>query len=132
MRCDDCRDECAMIGPELDARIAEEVMGWRRAVMLSGQPLYPPGMAREANVFGHTVPEYSTSIAAAWEVVEKLRNWPGGHWWLHLWQVAGVREEWRASFTFGGMAAVHPKLEATANTAPLAICLAALKAMGKP
>jgi len=111
-------------GRELDRAIAEKVMG--RKVTWDAPDVLLPGPP------DNDAPNYSTSIDAAWEVVEKLRNWPGGHWWLHLWQVAGVREEWRASFTFGGMAAVHPKLEATANTAPLAICLAALKAMGKP
>ena len=90
-------------GHELDALVAEKVMGWA------------PGE--------RGTPAFSTSIAAAWEVVEKMRAdklsvtltgyWEGstGKWWVNVLDnvetVATVRTD----------------------TAPHAICLAALKAV---
>ena len=71
-------------------------------------------------------PPYSTDIAAAWEmVVEKMRA-KGYEWSLET-----DGEEWYAGL-FGPRG---PELEllasATASTAPHAICLAALKAVGQ-
>jgi len=97
-------------GPELDSLVDEKIFG------------------REY-IRGYGALPYSTDIGAAWEVVEKMRNWPNGHWWLSLSQIAGVRGEWRAGFSFGGMAVDHSPKFVVADTAPLAICLAALKAI---
>ena len=60
------------------------------------------------------VPCYSTSIAAAWEVVE--HKFPGAHVELERDEAWG--NKW--SCTIG-------RIEITAKTAPLAICYAALK-----
>jgi hypothetical protein len=87
-------------GPELDALVAEKVMGlpeeiWQDRDQMTSFP-------------------YSTDIAAAWAVVEKVGNFT-------IWQYEG---EWQC-FLGGGI-----KNKSYAATAPLAICLAALKATG--
>jgi hypothetical protein len=89
-------------GRELDQRVAIEVMGW---TLYAGNRNY-----RQS---GEPVPDYSTDIAAAWLVVEALLargiyvcvEYASGRW--NCW---------------AGTVNVH------AETAPLAICLAALKA----
>jgi len=117
-------------GGEMDALVAERVMGWTRhpekmhpsdnrtiGGVLYCMPGYPPYDAGGANV----VPYYSTDIAAAWQVVEHFK-WRGVSLTIHPYSSSkgyrvgvaiGPAEEWDY---------------ATADTAPLAICLAALKA----
>lgn len=110
-------------GRELDALIAEKVMGlhveWR-----DGRPLWVgkdlPGtpLVLDGGLFGHTIPNYSTDIARAWEVVEKfndcrLHRDPKDRMWI---------------CAMNSYSAHQPVGEAI--TAPLAICLAALKAVG--
>ena len=106
-------------GRELDALIAEKVMGWRKAGTLwitpTGQQLveYHHEWMPEA-----TPPRYSTSIGAAWQVVEKLPP--------HSVDINNENPG-------GWICSVHTQLgywEARARTAPLAICLAALKFVG--
>ena len=80
------------------------------------------------------VPDYSTNIAAAWEVVGKLRKDGYGiifndtrvQYRCRFWRHDG-KDAWNI-FTWVG----EPDTEYTiwADTAPLAICLAALKAVG--
>ena len=93
------------------------------------------------NVGGHyppcvmVVPRYSTSIAAAWEVVEKLRAMNST---LELYSPGALVNdemgihavEWQATFkSWEEPWGPHgPSVEA--QTAPHAICLAALKAVG--
>lgn len=111
-------------GPELDILIAEKVMGWRL-----GEPHYVyekdmhggsteqswegPGLPRKDGTkplnFGFNP---STSISAAWEVVEKLYPQQG---FALVWY--GLRF-WEATFALGA---------AEAATAPVAICRAAMK-----
>ena len=97
-------------GRELDALIAEKVMG-QNTRGLSGCGSW--GCGCSSDPYPH-LPKYSEDIAAAWRVVEKLdgtyepvieRHGPG----------------WTAWFDSN---------QAWADTAPLAICLAALKAVG--
>ena len=59
-------------------------------------------------------PDVSTSIAAAWKVVEKASTEGPHKWWI-----SNEHDVWYANA--GGVA------EAQADTAPLAICRAALK-----
>ena len=113
-------------GPELDALIAEKVMGWEWNIR-NGQCYAEHWCSNAADCWPEWSP--STDITAAWEVVEKLRNWPNGHYWLSLSQIAGVRGEWRSGFSYGGMAVNHSPKFVVADTAPLAICRAALKAI---
>lgn len=119
-------------GRELDALVAEKVMGWKPNY--PGGWLHPPRDTSDRKRYldndGCTViPSYSTDIAAALEVLNKLREMPtssakdmsagisveavdSGGWWVgwrwHEWTDDGARGE----------------------TIPEAICLAALKAVG--
>ncbi len=108
---------------EIDALIAEHVMGF----IAIKDPLWvqvydavdgwveatPDGERRRS------MPLYSTDIAAAWEVVEKLqplffrveqRGTKQEYWFSDIWVGPGQKGHWEA------------------DTAPMAICLAALKA----
>lgn len=79
-----------------------------------------------------TLPNYSTDIAAAWEVVEKIKVLPergmrkfGGRntpEFVLVWDV----DHWYVDFDGQGTV---PPIHAEGETAPLAICLAALKAV---
>lgn len=88
------------------------------------------------------IPHFSTDIAAAWEVVEELRT---QGWYFRLecvkpgdpftnFVVFKDDEQCRASFFQGYAEDWGPKprnlRDAAARTTPLAICLAALKAVG--
>ena len=110
-----------MTNRELDALIAEKVFGWTHCAPNS------PYDGEVTGVFfgtgrphgGGTIPlpHYSTDISAAWEVVEKvglLNEYLLGCWDDGIWVVSDVDGNWYAD----------------AVTAPLAICLAALKAKG--
>jgi len=119
-------------GRDLDALVAEKVMGWTEVRLLSttydnsvwpvtvtGWVGIPPGETKEDDV-----DEFSTDIAAAWLVVERLgakaRRWcigrddEGAAWVVRTcWMSPPDRED-------------HGRGE----TAPLAICRAALRAVG--
>lgn len=112
-------------GRELDALVAEKVMGLEvkpyEKLKGSDIPEYfgtlwvPSADQNRGTPYQQwlPLPHYSTSIAAAWEVVEKLKDDDfhleehGTHW------KAGFGPRWRG-----------------AETAPHAICLAALEAIG--
>lgn len=111
-------------GRELDALIAERVMGWKRCAVETHGP--DCGYWWENDLIGHNEPPFSTDIAAAWEVVTALdakglfvtferrgeRRTDGEfhmRWACGFWPDTVMRE---------------------AETAPLAICLAALQAVG--
>lgn len=59
-------------GRELDALVAEKVMGWKpeieRSVHIIGDGRFGVEQERTINL----PPNYSTSIASAWEVVERM------------------------------------------------------------
>lgn len=104
-------------GRELDALVAEKVMGWTNILDRMGVP-------PNHGPWSHRVPSYSTDLGAAWTVVEKLiatghiielSNRRSGTWKIGTWQFQ----------TFGKLS-----VGADADTAPLAICRAALKAVG--
>jgi hypothetical protein len=133
-------------GREMDALVAEKVMGCK----VSHLP-FPGGQERVScgcrngehpgphdntdPVWDDILAYYSTDIAAAWKVVEKLRgelSWADG---FQLSQSA-LGQEWQnfpeapqngyaATFTNG----YENEASATAETAPLTICRAALKAV---
>jgi len=71
-------------------------------------------------------PRYSTDIAAAWEVVEKLQ--PNLYLSLTVEQHEG-RQYATAGFTGDRWVDPTQHFEAEAETAPLAICLAAVEAV---
>lgn len=122
-------------GRELDALIAEKVMsqvvhrnlkgGWS-----IGEPDYYDS-AGELILY-NSLPPYSTDIAAAWGVVEKLHEMrPGSHFQLlrtRNWSLGpGLKHEAYFGF-YMGMGDHKEWGKAVADTAPHAICLAALKA----
>jgi hypothetical protein len=124
-------------GREMDVLIAERVMGWRRVQWATeaGRAIEPGWMlvneidwatdhyraARSDELpssdFDVLVPRYSTDIPAAWPVLEKLMadfnvelRWDGRRWTCCV---------------------IHPFYRGhAADTAPLAICRAALAATG--
>ena len=85
----------------IDALIAEKVMGIDIHRLTKG------------------IPHYSTDIAAAWEVVEKEKL-------FSQWMLGTLQKEWQVVMPW----ADGIQLIAKADTAPRAICLAALKAKG--
>lgn len=119
-------------GPELDALIAEKVMGLR-VEWISGKPWWVGGNELPGSPailcpgkFGHSIEPYSKHISFAWEVVEKLKEDFGGI-------SVGDRNTghigcWNVSFhdEFG-----IQRHSGWCKTAPLAICRAALKIIKK-
>lgn len=115
-------------GREMDSLIAERVMGWtvfygeHNGYDLLDDEIangYPPDEEPEGVPF--EIPNYSTDIAAAWEVVEKMKN--------YLF-VCGRTDDgiWEAYF-FPVNSGIGKLSEAHGDTAPSAICRAALKTM---
>ena len=104
---------------ERDALVAERVMGWSRVhgnewLNSAGKLMIRPG-------------RFSTDIAAAWQVVERMHK----NYW-----VASVSNplpddnegegDWVSASFFDGMGIFDARMD----TAPAAICLAALRACG--
>lgn len=119
-------------GPDLDVLIAEKVMGLPR--------LDTDLMGRCGTFFGspdnplvcHKADAYSTSISAAWQVVEKLRErFPV----IRIGTGDLMGKFWQASFYDAYYEAVAQGKHgdfADADTLPLAICRAALRAVRVP
>lgn len=107
-------------GREMDALVAEKVMGWEKVhnnPVVWGDSWY--GIDGDALM---RLPHYSTDIAAAWQVVEKVIagdeyeiGFENGQHYAKLGSAKG-------GYAWAG--------QATGTTAPHAICLAALKAVG--
>lgn len=121
-------------GRELDALVAEKVMGWRKVARVeawdhgpdqkTGGPQVnwfggPPDFPEWNN--GQPVRCYSTDIAEAWLVVEKLR--PGKFVWIKDCGSFG----WRVEILSSNSTDVQVDFAVVADTATLAICRAALK-----
>ena len=128
-------------GPELDALVAEKVMGWEplrgkvAGAHGEGVPedrqhlkcVWDLNGKRMACAECGTLPHFSTSIGDAWEVVEKVKEWRFSR--RHRFMLAlqdevsktlneygvGVRVAWEGIFLL---------------ITPYAICLAALRAVG--
>lgn len=108
-------------GRELDALIAKVFFDWQdvQKDATGWWCGHPPSWPHPRVIFT-APPEYSTSIAAAWTVVEHLRgrvvidHWSGNEYKVMIYIPSSGR----------------PSVEASADTAPLAICLAALAAVG--
>jgi hypothetical protein len=105
---------------EIDGRVAEEVMGWKSVHFIDN------GTLMGIRPYDHmqSVPYYTTDIAAAWLVVEKVNSL--GHWFM-LHNENGM---WEAEFYHTNEIVPFHVHDATASTAPLAICRAALDAVG--
>jgi hypothetical protein len=110
-------------GKALDIWIAGKVMGWERGIDFDIDD-YREGVARyEPSSMDVRTFSPSTDISAAWEVVEKLGNLalqaPGS---TDMNENYRNFKTWTADFIYR----FHPDSEATGETAPLAICRAAL------
>ena len=123
-------------GREMDALVAEKVMGLvpcQHPCHDIGNPRYQSGPCHarpdSPQLGGETAP-YSTCISAAWEVVEKIN----GRYSLSIYHAVAVSSV-MTGWTIGLAESVYPpgrKDEAVwgrAETLPLAICRAALKAV---
>lgn len=124
-------------GRELDALIAEKVMGLSLAHMPDARDSKSGVIVSEisdSDVYfwdgrerdWSPIPNYSTDVAAAWEVVEKFKS--------KKIEFALIRDVsiWQASFQWNDSFPYHwDCIEwVDGETAPHAICLAALKAVG--
>jgi len=123
---------------QVDAMVAEKVMGLpvKDFTRTARQPYYSwggeytnihyapndepyvvTGVEKAGCPEVRRINDYSTSIADAWQVVDRLKA-NGNNVWV----------EWAGTVWICGTTSVFPDVEA--DTAPLAICLAALKACG--
>ena len=125
-------------GRRLDALVAEKVMGWLWVTEDAEQPeavpylrdgkggVYYPTVAAEfpkLPTAGGNIPPYSTDIGAAWEVLEKMRaQLPGKEIMLYHLDGWGVGSLCQAPSTIE-----IGEHYGEAETAPHAICLAALQ-----
>jgi len=113
-------------GRELDALIAERVMGWKicrnknggYSIFVGDEDNYTAWSSTKDIELPDVFPKYSTDISAAWEVVEKIK-----YKWDNNFSIHWNGEEWVIP---------QPKFPDLAisvgDTAPHAICLAALEA----
>jgi hypothetical protein len=108
-------------GRKLDALVAELVMGWTDAV-ISNYPFQFHYLPNSDPPYKRT-PNFSTDIAAAWQVVEKM-----GASFDKLTLVGSDAQTWRCSVLRDG---IFPRV-ADAPSAPLAICRAALACVSTP
>ena len=121
-------------GRELDALIAEMVMGLTRhdeSYMVDGAGKVLRFVWRDgggACVYSGDMflPHYSTNIADAWEVVRKM----GMVLIENSGEAFGQPDEWNVQFVGHDSEGEPHWVSASASTCELAICLAALKAVG--
>lgn len=97
----------------------------------AGVDLWPPrpSFHEPDRLIAHVdpVPAYSTDIAAAWAVVEQVED--TGNGWVFSLAHRVIPDCWVARFT---PLAVTGLVSEEADTVPLAICRAALAAVGAP
>ena len=129
-------------GRELDALIAEKVMGWEAVndeleiAKREGNPdlvdsqrwhrrkVWFKGNEKMACEECGTLPAYSTDIADAWEVVRKM----GMVLIENSGEAFGKLDEWNVQFVGHDKEGEPHWVSESAETVELAICLAALKA----
>ena len=126
-------------GRELDALVAEKVMGFPYGQQhgeirenSSGSPFCSickvAGSWRDGDLFSEPcIQHYSTDIADAWQVVEKLREQGFNFGIQHPCRRHGG-QAFVYFHRYGGSTIGHQST-ALADTGPRAICLAALKAV---
>ncbi len=125
-------------GPELDALVAEQVMGWTNIradadeIAFVGPRSGQLGMAPRKDYL-ETIPAYSTEITAAWPLVEKLGLWvfPDEDVWIAGRPRSLSGKKYVPNMYMDETGVVDGRIDmVTAATAPLAICLAALQVAG--
>lgn len=115
-------------GPEMDRLVAEKVMGITFAAGTDWElgddgRVIGPVYAEERDAMGWHYWSPSTNIAHAWEVVEKLKD----HREWHIENDQGEIREWIVEIL---SLATGRRYSTDSASVPLAICRAALKAMG--
>lgn len=108
----------------INRMVAEKIFGWtwsRDHATPCWRVSPEDPYFREYDLSRH-VPEFATSIADAWPVVEKMRERGGNLFCLTLMCPESDGQRW--------LCVAHDASSGSAPTAPLAICLAALKAVG--
>ncbi len=116
-------------GRKLDALVAERIFGYKSIEDLERSYISPEGDHIYKDFVGAPesmkLPRFSTSIAAAWEVVEKLK----GSFLINTDH--GTPAEWSVNWIVILGDELPKNVGAIGVTAPHAICLAALKAVGE-
>jgi hypothetical protein len=110
---------------KIDSLVAEKVMGWHNFFNpRNGKETW--WVQVEGGTYQHVKENFnpSTNISDAWQVVEKLRN---EHELEVIIETRECQTEVKAKGRLGGWIS---DLYGIAETAPLAICLASLKAKG--
>lgn len=112
---------------ELDLLVAVRVLGWAAPKRREAGATWT--MPSGAGASEGAIPRYSSDIAAAWEVVERMR---ADHFFSMQAKNLTLGEPVCASFARDGASGHAPMdvFTATADSAPAAICLAALAAKG--
>lgn len=108
-------------GRKLDELVAVKVVGWKKYNLGCGDFYAPYSENPMFNILGHVVPEYSTDIAAAFEVVEKFD-------YLYLFRCTDIpdvipSDQWECKLNFNSTEYARGK------TAAEAFCKAALLAV---
>jgi hypothetical protein len=121
-------------GRELDALIAEKVMGRKREWRGRGWPSPNETLELEWMWVGsgqgmeQKTSPYSTDIAAAWEIVDEIGPVWRGFQFIIQWTEHSWREQcWEAGWYESGNEGPEGRATAVAATVPHAISLAALK-----
>lgn len=104
-------------GRDLDAMIAEKVMGWRR------QSEAPQDVWQRHDERLAELPKFSTDIAAAWQIVEKLGP---DDIFLTITLLPDGEYECTAQNEIGETLMLGKSGHVKADSAPLVICRAAL------
>ena len=112
-------------GPEMDALVAEQVMGWHWGEAEDGVATWTHTDSGIAWAVAEPTFSPSTNIADAWQVVEKLI---GLGYWISL-SHNGNQHAACWDFRLCDRATESKREIAIEATAPLAICRAALKAV---
>lgn len=116
-------------GREMDAMVAVEIHGWKLGNINRGDYGWwvPDATRRSGKRLQQYLPAFSTSISAAWEVVEKMCEM-GWHYSVESFHTGVGVCFGRAGDDDDGVLWVQH--DANGSTAPHAIALAALKAVG--
>lgn len=116
----------------LDVIIAKEVMGWKEVSV--SPTAYLPSRGRNGDDQLSDLPHYSTKIADAWKVAERIAHFPfagyGARLIIKLYN-SGCVDAFFEKSDSNDPTFFRGAFKGNADTAPLAICRCALKAIDK-
>lgn len=110
-------------GRELDALVAEQVFDDHVEKRFGSEDTWYINNPMPLR----SLPHYSTSIADAWLVVEKMTK---AAWLPHIWVPHEPQLLYRVELVYDWAGESSKRAFSEADTAPHAICLAALRAVG--